>query len=192
MPLPNPFGWLSPVAQRRAFIVLFIVGLIVQYAWSALDAPLKNDVAPKGMLSFEVAGTMAKAQSIVASWDHPAQVSAGANLGLDYLFLFVYGGTIGLACVLVIRALSDWRWFAGLGLLLAWAQIPAVLFDIGEDCALLRILLGGSESWLAGLAWACSMPKAILYAAGMIYAIVGAVLIVARKIFWRKPQRSVA
>lgn len=188
----NPFGWLSPVAQKRAFIVLFILGLIVQYAWSALDAPLKNDVAPKGMLSFEVAGTMTKAQSIVASWDHAAQVSAGANLGLDYLFLFVYGGMIGLGCVLVMRAFSDWSWFARLGLLLAWGQIVALSFDAIENFALLRLLMGASENWLPVLARWCGLPKKILYAAGMFYVLIGGVLFIGRRILRRKPQRAAA
>jgi hypothetical protein len=188
MAFANPFEWLSPVAQKRAFAVFCVLGLIVQYAWSVLDAPLKNEVAPKGMLSFEVAGTLAKAQSIVASWNHPAQVSAAANLGLDCLFLVVYGGTIALGCVLVMRALSNWRLFAGLGLLLSWAQVVAMLCDAIENYSLIRILLGAQESWLPVLALYCARPKSILYAAGMFYALIGFALIVLRKIFRRGPQ----
>lgn len=188
MAFANPIGWLSPVAQKRAFIVFCVLGLIVQYAWSVLDAPLKNEVAPKGMLSFEVAGTLAKAQSIVASWGHAAQVSAAANLGLDCLFLVVYGGTILLGCVLVMRALSNWRLFAGLGLLLAWAQVVAMLCDAIENYALIRILRGAQESWLPVLALWCARPKSILYAAGMFYVLIGFALIVLRKIFRRSPK----
>jgi hypothetical protein len=183
MALANPFEWLSPKAQKRAFVLLLLLALIVQLAWSALDAPLKNEVAPMGMLSFEVAGTLAKAQSIIASWNQEAQLSAAANLGLDNLFLFLYGGTISLGCVLVLKVLSKWRRFAAVGLLLAWAQIPALLFDAVENYALLRTLLGAQASWLPALAWWSAMPKFILYAAGMIYALIGAVLIVGRKIF---------
>jgi hypothetical protein len=185
MTLVNPFGWLSSVAQRRAFFVLLALGLGIQYAWSSLNNPLKTEAAPGGVLSFEVAGTLSKAQSMLLSWGPEGQIRAAANTGLDYLFLIVYGGTIALGCVLVMEALSSWRLFARAGLILAWLQIVAILLDSLEDYAMLQLLLGERESWLPVLARWCSMPKGILYGAGMIYVGVGVVLFVGKKIFQR-------
>jgi hypothetical protein len=96
MALVNPFAWLSPVAQKRAFIFLVVLGLVIQYAWNALDGPLKTEAAPKGVLSLEVAGTTSRAQAIVASWGPEGEIRAAANTGLDYLFLVVYGSAIAL------------------------------------------------------------------------------------------------
>jgi len=186
MALTKPFEWLSSALQKRAFIVIFALSVAIMYAWSVLNRPLMTEAAPNGILSFEVAGNMSKAKSIVLSWGHEGQLYAAVNLGFDYLFLAAYGSAIALGCVLVLGVFSKWRWLTTLGLLLAWAQLVAALLDSVENFALIRILLGADESWAPVLARWCSMPKAVLYGAGMVYALIGAALFAVRKIFRKR------
>lgn len=181
----SPFEWLCPTAQKRALLAVFALAAVLQYAWSALDRPLHTSAAPKGILSFEVAGTPAAAQGIVASWGHDGQLHAAANLGLDYLFLLAYSGTIGLACVVVAGKLRGVRWLFALGLLLAWLQLAAALFDAVENYALIRILLGAADEGLPALARWSAMPKFILGTSGIVYVVAGIVVIVVSKLFPR-------
>jgi urease beta subunit len=52
-------------------------------------APLRTDVSPHGIISFEFAGELDLAQRMVESWGSTGRIYAGLNLGLDYLFLAV-------------------------------------------------------------------------------------------------------
>ena len=128
MRLRHPFEWLSAAGQKRAFILLLVLTLAVMVSLQMLGGPLKTDVAPSGIVSFELAGELSLAQSMVDSWGRTGQVYAGLNLGLDYLFLVAYAGAIGLGCVLVARNLAERVEFLSLiGVMLAWGQFGAAL-----------------------------------------------------------------
>jgi hypothetical protein len=146
-----PFEWLSKSAQKRAFVPLLVLTLAVMAGLRALDGPLKTGVAPSGIVSFELAGELAVAQSILESWGEMGRVSAGLSLGLDYLFLVAYATTITLACVLVAGSLArPARHLSSVGMCLAWAQLCAALLDCVENYALIRLLLGSQrEAWPA-------------------------------------------
>ena len=84
MKLRHPLEWLSAADQKRAFILLLVLTLAVMVSLQILGGPLKTDVAPSGIVSFEFAGELSLAQSMVKSWGRTGQVYAGLNLGLDY------------------------------------------------------------------------------------------------------------
>ena len=178
----HPFNWLSTSGQKRAFVVLLALTLAVMVSLNALGGPLNTEVAPLGIVSFELAGELALAQSMVESWGQTGQVYAGLNLGLDYLFLAAYSSSIALGCVLVARSLSRRGAFlSSVGVLLAWAQFGAALLDAVENYALIRVLLGSQQaSWPAVARW-CAIPKFLIVAAGLVYVGVGAILIVVAK-----------
>ena len=102
----HPFNWLSVSGQKRAFIVLLALTLVVMVSLNALGRPLNTDAAPLGIVSFELAGELSLARSMVESWGHTGQVYASLSLGLDYLFLVTYSSCIALGCVLVARSLA--------------------------------------------------------------------------------------
>ena len=52
-----------------------------------LDRPLRTPAAPQGIVSYELAGTLPRAQEILASWGERGRLFAGVGLGLDYLYL---------------------------------------------------------------------------------------------------------
>jgi hypothetical protein len=186
MKLRHPFEWLSKTAQKRAFVVLLVLAVVVMVSLQVFGSPLKTRVAPFGIVSFEFAGEQSQAKAIVESWGARAQVYAGLNLGLDYLFLVAYAGSIGLGCVLVAQSLAKRAAILySAGVFLAWGQILAALLDSVENYALIRILLGSvQEQWSMVALW-CAAPKFMIVALGLVYFLVGGVVVLVARIRWR-------
>ena len=79
----HPFEWLSESGQKRAFVAWTVLALVVMASLQVLGGPLKTEAAPMGIVSFELAGEISRAQSMIESWGQQGQVYAGLNLGLD-------------------------------------------------------------------------------------------------------------
>jgi hypothetical protein len=188
MAIRHSFAWLSTSEQKRAFIALLALTLAVMVSLSALGRPLNTKVAPAGIVSFELAGKLPVAQSIVESWGQTGRVYAGLNLGLDYLFMVAYSSCISLGCVLVARSLARrGESLSSVGMLLAWAQfVGAALLDAMENYALIQVLLGSQQAWWPAVARWCAIPKFLIVAVGLVYVGVGAVLAVVTKARRRK------
>lgn len=184
MKIRHPFGWWTESGQRRAFIPLVVLTLVVMASLQVLGGPLKTEAAPMGIVSFEFAGDISNAQGMVASWGPKGQVFAGLNLGLDYLFIVSYASAIGLGCVLVSLTLSMQQaaWVGWLGIGLSWGQCLAALLDGLENYALIRVLLGSAREYWPVVARWCAAPKFLLVGAGLVFVLVGATLAVIRKI----------
>ena len=179
MQLRHPFEFLSASAQKLAFIVFFVLSIMVMAGLQVTGVHLRTVVAPRGIISFEFAGELALAQRMVESWGSKGQVYAGLNLGLDYLFLAVYACAIALGCVLVARGLLQ-RAAAlfNLGILIAWAQFLAAVLDAVENYGLIQILVGANnEVWPVVAKW-CAWPKFVIVGVGLVYVIIGAVIVV--------------
>jgi len=182
MKLGHPFEWLSVPGQNRAFPVLFVFTLVVMASMQVLGGPLSTEAAPAGIVSFELAGELARAQSMVESWGETGQIYAGLSLGLDYLFMVAYACAIALGCVLVARSLSQRLGFLSTaGVVLAWAQFGAALLDAVENYALIRILLGSQQELWPGVARWCAIFKFLIVAVGLVYVLIGAVIAVGVK-----------
>ncbi len=178
----SPFDWIGVQAQTAVFVAVLILTLVLGVSLQALGSPLRTAEAPSGIVAFEFAGTLQKAEAIVASWGQAGKTYAGLNLGLDYLFLFSYAICIGLGCVLVSRALSSrFRVLSSLGLVLAWAQIGAGLLDSLENYALIRVLLGTELAYWPEVARWCALPKFIIVAVGILYVVLGVFLYTGHK-----------
>jgi hypothetical protein len=178
MKLRHPFEWLSASGQKQAFVSFVVLTLVLIVSLQVLGGPLKTEVAPMGIVSFEFAGELSKAQSMVESWGQKGLVYAGLNLGLDYLFLVAYASAVGLGCVLMTQRWLKRFEFVGLvGVGLSWGQWVAALLDGVENYALIRVLLGAEvELWPALARW-CAVPKFILVGAGLLYIILGAIVV---------------
>ena len=172
-PLPHPFARHSPRARRRALQALIALAFVCLLALAALDAPLRTPAAPRGIVSFELAGDAARAQRILESGGADGRARAARILALDFVFLAAYAPGLALLCA----AASDRERARGTRLataaaVLAWGQLAAGGLDAVENLALLRILGGGTSAAWSVLAAACAWPKFGLVAAGL--AICGA------------------
>ncbi|WP_437912690.1 hypothetical protein WME73_37465 [Sorangium sp. So ce302] len=162
--------------ERRIPILWSLLGLAVASGAAAAvaDRRLRTEAAPWGIVSFELAGTWARARRIVESWDDAARVSAAFSLGVDYLLLAAYANGLALACVMGADALKK-RGLPGasLGAPLAWGQWLAGLLDATENAALLEVLRGSDEALWPPLARRCAQAKFCLVGAGIAYGLLG-------------------
>jgi hypothetical protein len=172
--MKTPFDWVTPNRQKPVFISLALLTALVMVCLQIIGEPLVTEAAPQGIVSFELAGSPAAARQMVASWGAAGPIYAGLSLGLDYLFMAAYAGSIGLGCVLVARRLnpSSIINLQSLGALLAWGLMAAALLDAVENFALIRLLLGAEALWPLLARW-CAIPKFALVAAGLLFVLVG-------------------
>src|SRR2546422_3910151 len=173
--MSHPFEALPAGRRARVFLPLLAATLVVWAAAAVIDRPLETPAAPLGIISFELAGDLATARQMIASWDEPAREHALLGLGLDFLFLALYSTTIGLACVWAAGVLRTRRWpLAAVGLPLAWGQWLAAALDAMENVALIILLLRATTDPWPRIAWWCAAPKFGLVVAGLLYAAYGA------------------
>lgn len=176
--LRHPFEALSGPSLRRWFFICLALTLPCMVALFALGEPLRTDAAPGGIISYEFVWSVAGAQRVIDSWDAPTRLYAAFNLGFDYLFLLLYSTNIGMACVLSGRRLEarrGWTRATMLGASLAWGMWVAAVLDGVENAALLVLLLGHVQApWPAIATWS-AIPKFVLVAAGLLFALVGMV-----------------
>lgn len=178
----SPFEWIQPDRRGRVFIFVILVTLLVGGALQVLGSPLRTEAAPGGIISFEFASDLETSNQILASWGERGKVYAGLQLGLDYLFMPAYALSIGLGCLLISQAsVTLSTGFARLGLWLSWAQILAAALDALENYALIRLLLGSSNTlWPSTAQW-CASIKFAFVVAGLIYIIVGGAVRLVRR-----------
>jgi hypothetical protein len=180
--LSHPLDSIPPQWRSWVFIPLIVTTLAVSLLLGVIDQPLQTEAAPTGIVSFELARTVEQASRIVASWNEKARAHAGFSLGFDYVFLLLYSTTIAMICLRGGEALRvRGRPLGSLAPWLAWGQWGAALFDAVENVALFVVLVGPVASPWPQLAWGCALVKFGLIAAGLLYVILAAVLVIGRR-----------
>jgi hypothetical protein len=168
---PHPLQAVPAARRRRVFGMLLVATAASAAILSALDAPLRTEASPWGIVSFELAGGVERAGSMIESWDERARLYAAFGLGFDFLFLVLYSTTLAFACVWGARVFVRRGWpLAGLGAGLAWGQWGAAGLDALENAALWRLLVGPVAAPWPELACWCATLKFALVAAGLLYA----------------------
>ena len=169
--------WRLP-EQRDTTIVVGLVGICLAATvfMAVIGQPLVNATTPNGIISFELARSYDAAAAILASWDEAARSVARVQTLWDY---FLYIPTYVIAFVSwadwCVRRLSR-RWLAGIGVLLAWAMLPAGVFDMIENWQMLGQLEDGADGARAAIAATCAWIKfAIVYTtfAYLVFATIG-------------------
>ena len=193
----HPLEFVSNEYRRRSFFTLLFLTLILFAIFSVLDQPLRTPVSPNGIVSFELAHTPARAQSIIDVWTGrtviytdgenqnamPVQpgaqftydpipiIHAAFGLGMDYLFMPMYAFALSFGTLLAAGKHSGW--IKSLGAVAGYGAFAASLFDAVENYALFKILLGAVESPYPEVAFYCASVKFGLLIFGLIYALVG-------------------
>lgn len=155
----------------KALSTGLLVSLVLFIALLLINEPLQTSVAPKGMVSFQMAGTLDQATEILASWDDNAISSARTSLWLDFAFAIAYVLTL---CLLTKhlsrdrpgrRARSVSRWVRGL-------FIAAGSFDVAENILLLNNLDSPNQT-MSLAATLCALAKIT----GLILGLAGLVIL---------------
>jgi hypothetical protein len=132
-----------------------------------------------GVIELELMRTTHKAEQVLRDYGSDGRSAARTSLWLDYPYLVSYALLLSLACAAIAdRAgqLRRERW-ATVGAVLAWGALAAGLFDAVENAALLRVLDGHPEQPYPAIAYFCALPKFVLSAAAIIYALSGLVVL---------------
>ncbi|MBT3315066.1 MAG: hypothetical protein HN390_10680 [Anaerolineae bacterium] len=169
--MSHPLDFIPTSSRKKIFILLLALTFILVGIFGILDAPLRNPASPSGIVSFELAGTVEKANTIMESWDSRAQLFAAFGLGFDYLFLLVYGLTISLGVLMV--ASKHGGKFAEMGSYVGWGVLLAALFDAVENFALWRLLSGSATAFCPRVAAISATIKFFLLALGLGFALIG-------------------
>ena len=136
---------LSPRKWPRQLRLTATLTLLLLVALAAINQPLTNEVAPRGIISFELAATSADASAMVQSWNTSAMTWARLSLYLDFPFIAAY--------LLFLLGLSG-HWLLDrpgvreqqVGHVAKVLFCTAAAADMGENVGLL-VTLENTQSW---------------------------------------------
>jgi len=167
--------------KRRITTLLLTVLLINIVVIRFFEAPLKNEVCKGGIVSFELAKDLHQSIKILDSWDANAKISMSLSLGFDFLFLLVYSSFIALLIFNVNTRLWENKAFYKIGKFLIFLIFIAALFDIIENIALAKLLLGDLDQIWSSLAYYFALAKFVIIIICIAYLLVNWVLLLFNK-----------
>ncbi|WP_457610001.1 hypothetical protein [Lutibacter sp.] len=180
--IQSPFYNLSEKVEKKLTIILLVFITVLIFIMHYLDIQIQNGDNTKGIISFELAKDLSKSISILNSWNILSKISAGISLGVDFLFLIIYSLFISL----IIHKLNEKLWknkkMYNLGIILIWCMFLAAFFDIIENIALIKLLLGNLKQLWSSLSYYFAISKFSLLAFGISYIIVNLLFIIFKKI----------
>ena len=178
--MSHPFLSLTPSQHKRTFWLFLILMLLATFVLQMIDGSLQTAAAPQGIVSYELAGNVGTAGSILASWDANAQLHAAFSLGFDYLYMLAYAVTLALAVLWLADGLPGL--LGNVGVLLAWGMGAAGLADAVENYFLWQMLVSGPSDTAAMAArWAAMLKFALI-----ILAILYIVFVLLSNLFRKK------
>ena len=171
-----PFEKLSNTSEKKLVLIAVLMFLLAGSCMVHFDVLLKNEVAPLGIISFELAKTLDNSINILTSWQatEGALFSAEWSLWFDYIFIITYSF---LVCLVIHRTRRIiWKQPEDLGYRLGTVLIRMVVFaaflDMVENFALLQLFYGDYKSHWSTLAFTTALIKFINLAFGILYVII--------------------
>ena len=184
--LLSPFSGLSIKVERKITFMLLISMIILMSIMRFFDSQMQNTATAKGIISFELAKDLSKSEAILNSWNTLAKTSAGMSMGFDFLFLTVYA----LFIALLIHKLNERLWKHSktytFGIILIWGVFLAAFFDIIENIALIKLLLGDLHQKWSSIAYYFAVSKFTLLLFGIIFIIISSIILFFKKIILKK------
>jgi hypothetical protein len=163
------FGSLHTSTIATLLVISMVPTCLLMLVQAVYNGPLRNTVAPWGIVSLQFARTTRRSQEIVDSWRDRVQTAAIPGLWLDYLYLISYAITLALGCMWSARQLGDR--FEGLTRLsenLPWLMLLAALFDATENLAHLVQLYSRPKPPWPLVAFLCATAKFLLVGLGAL------------------------
>ena len=176
MKFANPFDFLPVKQHKSTILILGFITLLTLVILTVINVPLKNDVSPLGIISFELANDLYRSISILSSWESDHKLYAAFSLGLDYFFIIFYSLFLSLSCFALSDKLELTYWairMTNAGTFFGWLPIIAGTFDLIENYSLIRLLLGTHNETFSSMAQMFGLSKYILISFSIIYILVG-------------------
>ncbi|MEM6720567.1 MAG: hypothetical protein AAF611_14665 [Bacteroidota bacterium] len=174
--LSSTFQKLSPAAEKKLLILAITTFVLAASCMIHFDELLKNELAPLGIISLELAQTLENVTQILESWKLTpgAMQSAEWSLWFDYIFIITY---TFLLCLIIHRVRrSIWKMDEHIGYRLGTVMIRMVIFagflDMVENFALLQLFYGDSQTYWATLAFATATIKFIHLIVAIAYILI--------------------
>jgi hypothetical protein len=148
---PVPSSRLFRLAARRRSLALLLAAAIVLGA-AMLPAMATMSDHGHSVIAFEAAGSVAKAEEILAEWGEPGETAMWWQLAIDVPFLCAYGLLLAGLCTAVrvrveARGSERLTWALSLG---AWLAILAAAADLTQNVSLAIVLAGEvAQPWPA-------------------------------------------
>lgn len=179
--------WLAVAVAVALFVVL-----------ARLDAPLKTSEAPYGIVSLELASSVAEVETILASWRRVVVEGVGGltlarrSIGIDFAFIVAYVTVLAGACRWAAAALRrQGRPGASAVRAVAGLQPVAGLLDVVENVGMLievgRASGGGLAAFVPPVVAVAASLKFLSIAAGVVAILWG---LAARWLPRRSPKAS--
>ncbi len=162
------------MTRKRWLWVLGLASLALLAVLAAIDARLMDE-GDFGIIDFELAGSRADAEEMLAAWGPEGRDDARLSLWLDYPYIVAYGAfwVLAVAAVRDLARRRAWRRFAGLGAIAVAFPIGAAACDALENVGLLLVIGDHGRDWAAPVAMGFAVAKFALLAATVAYVLAG-------------------
>ena len=167
--------------KKRITIILLMLLLISMSVMLYLDSFLINETSPNGIVSFELAKELSKSSEIINSWNATAKSAAGLSMGFDFLFLIIYASFISWFVYLITDRLFIKSKNIFLKKVLIFLPFIAAFFDVLENIALIKLLLGDLQQIWSSLAYYFAVIKFGLLIVAISYVLVGGLFSILRR-----------
>lgn len=166
---------LSDPVRLRVFVAAAVAAFGMSAWVTKTGIILRTGAAPLGIVSFELAGTPAVVQRIMAAWSDAGQAAARFNIRIDFLYLLAYGIALSVGCVVA----SGWwarrsQAVARLGAPMSVAMLIAAGSDALENLMMLSAMDDPVNALFPMLARAFALLKFGLLIMGLVYILTGA------------------
>ena len=167
--MTHPFLWFTETERLWLTWASLVHTAVAMAVLGWLD-PGRRTGGKQSIVSFELAGTAAKAKLILDGWGERGRIIAGFNLGFDFVLILGYSTFLSLLCLRASHHLANAR-AAALGGFIAWLPLIAGLLDCVEDTALLAILFGQVSDRLARVARTSALGKFTFLSCAVLFVI---------------------
>ena len=144
---------------------LLISGILLVLAISLMrffDAPLKNEVCTKGIVSFELAKELSNSKAILNSWNENAKTNALNSLLFDFVFIILYVNFI----VLLVKKTKF-----KIKKIVIYLVLFAGFFDVIENVALLNLMHSNLHQYWSSIAFYSASIKFMLLLLCLLYLV---------------------
>ena len=175
--MTHPLQQFSSESLVSGFKILLGATLVCVVALGFMGNLANVNTDGKSMWRMQRTTSEAEAQVIVDAWsqDDAKRRWALFSLSFDFIFIAVYSTLIAIGCVLVAQNGQLPTLLSTFGVLVAWAQLLAALFDCIENAFQFTMILSRSGE-LAPYTSTASSAKWLLIGLGVAYMIVGWVI----------------